>query len=594
MNVSYVSYVSYVVYRPPPSPENHLNTNTFLTEWAEFLSHYVTDTVELIVVGDINLHLDAHSHCHTKAMMQTLESCGLQQHIRDPTHYCGHILDVLISRDSSTLLSACEVRDIGLSDNNGNTMNGHYAITCEIKQRMSSTKSKSVSYRKLKAIDIRQFRNSLQASLTLERTNGSTTVCMERYINVLSTVVDTHAPLLHRTITPRPNAPWYTEQLRESKRKRRSLERKWRRSRKDSDRIQYRGQCATVAKHLTDAKTDYYSKKVEECAGNSKLIHQLANKLLVNQHVQQLPSGDDDLQLANRFCDYFKNKIDIIRQGFSGNTTPDEHIPLNITLDHFRPASQQEIHTIIMTFNNKSCELDPLPTWLLKQCTEELLPLISAIINNSLESGVFPYQCKHAIIRPLLKKQSLDADDLKNYRPVSNLQFISKVLEKVVDQQIDEHLNTHSLNDPLQSAYRKNHSTETATIKLCNDIISGMNSGKCTVLASLDLTAAFDTVDHDIFLHRLQNVYGICGIALKWFKSYLSNREYRVSINSSLSNPHSLTCGVPQGSVLGARMYIMYTKPLTSIMAHHDVCYHCYADDTQVYLQCNNTEASIR
>ena len=98
-------------------------------------------------------------------------------------------------------------------------------------------------------------------------------------------------------------------------------------------------------------------------------------------------------------------------------------------------------------------------------------------INNSLESGVFSYQCKHAIIRPLLKKQGLDADDLQNYRPVSNLQFISKVLEKVVDQQIDEHLNTHSLNDPLQSAYRKNHSTETATIKLCNDIISGMDSG---------------------------------------------------------------------------------------------------------------------
>ena len=158
-------------------------------------------------------------------------------------------------------------------------MNGHYAIACEIKQRMSSTKSKSVSYRKFKAINITQFRNSLQASLTLARTDGSTTACMERYIHVLSTVVDTHAPLLHRTITPRPNAPWYTEQLRESKRKHRSLERKWRSSRKESDRIQYRCQCATVAKHLTDAKTDYYSKRVEECAGNSKLIHQLANKI---------------------------------------------------------------------------------------------------------------------------------------------------------------------------------------------------------------------------------------------------------------------------------------------------------------------------
>ena len=88
-------------------------------------------------------------------------------------------------------------------------------------------------------------------------------------------------------------------------------------------------------------------------------------------------------------------------------------------------------------------------------------------------------------------------------------------------------------------------------------------------------------------------VYVGCHL-IKWFESYLTKREYRVSINSSLANPHLLTCGVPQGSVLGARMYIMYTKPLASIMARHDVCYHCYADDTQVYLQYNNTEASIR
>ena len=168
-----------------------------------------------------------------------------------------------------------------------------------------------------------------------------------------------------------------------------------------------------------------------------------------------------------------------------------------------------------MTFNNKSCKLDPLPTWLLKQCTEELLPSISAIINNSLENGIFLSQCEHDIIRPLLKKQGLDADDLKNCRTVSNLQIDSKVLEKLVVQRIDKHRNTHSLNDPLQSAYRKNHSTETATMKLCNDIISSLDSGKCTVLASLDLLAAFDTVHHDIFLHRLQNLYGICGMALK-------------------------------------------------------------------------------
>ena len=120
--------------------------------------------------------------------------------------------------------------------------------------------------------------------------------------------------------------------------------------------------------------------------------------------------------------------------------------------------------------------------------------------------------CYHKTTPHHSRKQGLDADD---YRLDSNLQFISKVLEKVVDPRNDEHLNTYSLNDQLQSAYRKNHSTEIATIKLCNHIISGLDGGKCTVLASLDLTAAFDTVDHDIFIHRLQNVYGICGMALK-------------------------------------------------------------------------------
>ena len=116
----------------------------------------------------------------------------------------------------------------------------------------------------------------------------------------------------------------------------------------------------------------------------------------------------------------------------------------------------------------------------------------------------------------------------------------------------------HNLYDPLQSAYRAKHATETAILKLNNDIIGGMDEGKCTILALLDLSAAFDTVDHNILLRRMQNVYGVDETALLWFKLYLKNRTHKVCIKDTLSERHNLDCGVPQGSVLGTRLYSMY------------------------------------
>ena len=196
-------------------------------------------------------------------------------------------------------------------------------------------------------------------------------------------------------------------------------------------------------------------------------------------------------------------------------------------------------------------------TWLLKKCLHELLPLLTALINKSLTTGIFPKECKNAIIRPMLKKSTLDPEVLKNYRPLSNLHFVSKILEKIVGQRLEAHLNRYSLHDPLQSAYRKGHSTETAILKISNDINVSLDQSGCVVLASLDLLAAFDTVGHDIFLHRLQSTYGISGIFYCWFKSYLENRKLRVCVHSSHSETQKLKCGVPQGSVLGARMYAM-------------------------------------
>ena len=212
-----------------------------------------------------------------------------------------------------------------------------------------------------------------------------------------------------------------------------------------------------------------------------------------------------------------------------------------------------------------------------------LLPAITKIINLSLDSGYFPRTWKCALVRPLLKKDGLPPV-FKNYRPVSNLAYISKLVETAVTKQLQHYLNCSNLFPVFQSAYRQNHSTETALLKVMNDILLNMNNQRVTLLILLDLSAAFDTVNHDTMLRRLEYSFGIQGKALSWFASYLSGRTQRIMINESLSKPFKLECGVPQGSCLGPLLFTLYTSKPFEIIKHHLPMIHCYADDSQVYI----------
>ena len=189
----------------------------------------------------------------------------------------------------------------------------------------------------------------------------------------------------------------------------------------------------------------------------------------------------------------------------------------------------------------------------------------------------------HALIRPLLKKSSLDPNVLKNFRPVSNLPFLSKILEKIVLHQLNRYVNKFNLNEEFQSAYKEFHSTETALIKVVNDLAINADNNEVTILCLLDLSAAFDTIDHTILMKRLEIEYGIKGVVLKWFHSYLSNRTQAVVVDGVKSEDRSLKFGVPQGSVLGPILFTMYMKPLSRITEKFNLNDHFYADDSQLY-----------
>jgi hypothetical protein len=333
---------------------------------------------------------------------------------------------------------------------------------------------------------------------------------------------------------------------------------------------------------------EYWSVAIDSCHRDGKALWSKLRPLLKPYVIDASKLTADD------HAQYFTSKIEGIRASTASSTSPNiEDRQVREVLSEFQPATVEEITSILQRSAPKQCKLDPVPTWLIKRAAHVIAPVITGMCNASFMQVKFPDRCKKAIVRPLLKKKTLDPNDPSSYRPISNLSFVSKVVEKVVDARLTEHSNKFELFPVFQSAYRPHHSTETAVVCILDGMIRAVDQGHVGAMMMMDMSAAFDTVDHIILMDVLRRRFGVEGNALSWLAEFLNGRTQVVSAGQKESDSTTLFFGLPQGSVLGPKSFIQYAEDAASIWEQHQLCHHFYADDMQGYSHGKPSDAHI-
>ena len=330
---------------------------------------------------------------------------------------------------------------------------------------------------------------------------------------------------------------------------------------------------------------------------NSKKPQMLCKKLNSLLHCQKRQHSNDDdcAAIVPSFNSFFLEKVEIAHNNIESRLNNYKLTSVNNSfrsnsnsiISCFDAITPSDVVKIMKKSWKRTSPLDPFPHQVSNHCTKPLSKAIAKLINVSFQEGHFSSIYKTAQITPLLKKPNLDPTVPEHFRTISNFSTISKIVERAILIQLRSHITNNHNFPSFQSVYRSNHSTETALLHVLDEVYIGCDSKKASILTLLDLSAAFDTIDHRILLERLSREFGIESLALKWLESYLTERKQFVKLGTHSSSTVTIEHGVPQGSVLGPLLFTTCISPISSIFNNFNLTHHQYADEIQILIKIN-------
>ena len=560
------------------------------TEFFEFLEQCLIkiskENKEIYVSGDFNfdlLHME--SNPDTQSFHNLFSSYGLLPHITQPTRVTistATIIDNIFSNNIQNKIEAGNIL-VNLSD--------HFPQFISVDRDKPDYKEINIYQRDYKNFSTQSFRDDISIQ-RWDCTSNNVHNSFHDFFFRLEGVVDRHAPM--RKLTPKEvetkQKPWINKTITNLIKERdRARARKLRQPNNAYWNHKYNILRNEVNRKIRKSKKDYHAKYFENHKNNSKKvwegIRNIVNLKKVSSKTVQLKVDgkiiEGDIELATKFNEFFVNVGPNTESSIPKvpNISPTKYmsnrINTNFVIAHI---SNEEIIQIINSLPNKSSGPSSIPLKLLSIIPDLIIFPLAHIINLSFQTGEFPNLLKLVKVIPIHKGGS--SQEVNNYRPISLLSIFDKLIEKIMHKHLYAFLESHQILYKNQFGFRKSYSTGYTLMKITESIKEAVDKQNYACGIFIDLRKAFDTVNHEILLMKLE-YYGIRGNLLNWFRSYLTGRQQCVCINGTTSSYLDISCGVPQGSVLGPLLFLLYINDLPNISKILD--FFLFADDTNIF-----------